>query len=386
MPLHLRILGEKGTRLGELQSCTFAACGGTIGRAPDNDWAIPDQNRYLSSRHAVIDFQAGAYYLIDTSRNGVYVNGTDTPVGKGRPQRLFDGDQLRIGDYEVKVEITGNDDNIPDDGMRDSVVRAQLVQEDESMEISLVSDEKLLADSALRRHLQPENSLRVRRAAPQAVSGSGAAAAVAEALPAADGRAAAVAELLAAAGLEPGALSGTSPADVLQTSGRLLRAALTGIMEMLRERGRLKDELRLPQTVIQAAENNPLKFAPSVEEALRLLLRDQGDSYLRGEQAAQNALGDLKQHELALQNATHKALRDFIERFDPEELKRRFDQGLNRPALLASANKLKYWELYQDTYHVMIQSGEGGQPRLFSEDFSRAYVEELENNRRKGRR
>lgn len=409
MPLHLRIQGDKGNRLGELQSRTFAACGGTIGRAPDNDWAIPDPNRYLSSRHALIDFQAGAYYLVDTSRNGVYVNGADTPVGKGHPQRLFDGDRLRMGDLDIRVEITGNDELIIDDGMRDSVVRAQLVPEDESVELPFVTEEKMMMDSALQRHLKPENSMRAQRPAIPAAqpaattasrrtvagsqNGMGQAAARAAAVaplpapePAGDPRQLAVAELLEAAGLEPDAGAGIPPAEFLQTTGRLLKLLTSGLMEMLRERGRLKDELRLPQTVIQAAENNPLKFAPSVEEALRLMLRDRGDAYLRGEEAAGNALADLRLHEEALQVATHRAVRDFVERFDPEELKRRFDQGLKRPALLASANKLKYWELYEETYHVLVQADEDSPPRLFNEDFARAYTEEVENSRRKGRR
>jgi len=405
MPLQLRILGDKGNRLGELQSRTFAACGGTIGRAPDNDWAIPDPNRYLSSRHAMIDFQAGAYYLVDTSRNGVYINGADTPVGKGHPQRLFDGDRLRMGDLDIKVEITGNDEVIFDDGMRDSVVRAQLVPEDESVEMQFVADEKLLMDSALQRHLKPESSMRAQRPASQPVAAARGAVAAAQAVnpaparqpvatarpraakaPAQDPRQLAVNDLLEAAGLEPDAAAGVSPAEVLLTSGRLLRLLTTGLMEMLRERGRLKDELRLPQTSIQAAENNPLKFAPSVEEALRLMLRDRGEAYLRGEEAANNALTDLRQHEEALQVATQRAVRDFVERFDPDELRRRFDQGLKRPALLAGANKLKYWELYEETYQVLVQHDEGQPPRLFGEDFARAYTEEMENARRKGRR
>lgn len=405
MPLHLRILGDKGDRLGKLQSCTFAACGGTIGRAPDNDWPIPDPNRYLSSRHAIIDFQAGAYYLVDTSRNGVYVNGADTPVGKGHPQRLFDGDRLRLGELDIKVEITGNDELIVDDGMRDSVVRAQLVQEDESVELQFMPDEKLLMDSALQRHLRPEPSTLGRtpviqpaptftRAAPArstgSVSASGPAlqalaSATPEPEPAGDPRLQAVIELLSAAGLDPEASAGVPPAEILQTTGRLLKLLTSGMMEMLRERGRLKDELRLPQTLIQSAENNPLKFAPSVEEALRLMLRDHGDSYLRGEDAARHALTDLRQHEAALRTATYRAVRDFVERFDPEELKRRFDQGLKRPSLLAGANRLKYWELYEETYQVLVQHDEGQPPRLFAEDFARAYSEELDSARRKGR-
>ena len=103
MPLRLRVISDSNTLAPEERLREFAAVGGTIGRHSDNDWVLPDAKRYVSSRHAMIEHQSGAYYLVDTSRNGVYVNDADTPVGQGHPQRLFDGDRLRFGAYEIAV-------------------------------------------------------------------------------------------------------------------------------------------------------------------------------------------------------------------------------------------------------------------------------------------
>ena len=88
----------------------FGHNGGTIGRSLESDWVLPDGQRYLSSRHASIDFRSGSYYVVDTSTNGVYVNDGEQPVGRGNPQRLFTGDRIRIGEYEMSVEITDEDD------------------------------------------------------------------------------------------------------------------------------------------------------------------------------------------------------------------------------------------------------------------------------------
>ncbi len=88
----------------------FGRSGGTIGRSLESDWVLPDGQRYLSSRHASIDFRSGSYYVVDTSTNGVYVNDAEQPVGRGNPQRLFTGDRIRIGDYEISVEIRDEDD------------------------------------------------------------------------------------------------------------------------------------------------------------------------------------------------------------------------------------------------------------------------------------
>jgi predicted component of type VI protein secretion system len=73
------------------------------------------------------------------------------------------------------------------------------------------------------------------------------------------------------------------------------------------------------------------------------------------------------------------ALRDFTERFDPEELRSRFDRGLKRSPLLATANRFKYWELYEESYGVLTQHEEGSPlPQLITEELTRAYEQELE--------
>lgn len=395
MPLRLRVTSDSKALPRDQRVREFPAVGGTIGRGPDNDWVLPDESRYVSSRHAVIDYQGGAYYLVDTSRNGVYVNGSDTPVGQGHPQRLFDGDQLRIGEFEIAVDISGGDEELrEDDGMRDSIVRAQLVPEDESVELMLVSEDKLTRDSHLQRHLTPTTAVvaRARGETPRPVAVASPpqkaaakpapAPAAAPALAANDADQRALAQFLEAAGIKPEAIAGHTPAEVLQGSGKLLRVMVSGLMELLRERSHMKDTFRLPQTVMQAAQNNPLKFSPSVDEALRYLLNDRGEgAYLSAEDAVRAGFRDVRQHEQALVKAMLHAVQDYVERFDPEELKTRFDKGLKRGGLLSSANKLKYWELYEESYPALTQREEGGPPQLFTEEFARAYMQELDGQK-----
>jgi type VI secretion system protein len=79
--------------------------GGIIGRNTDSDLVLKDDKRIVSGRHAQISFQDGAFYLDDISSNGVFLNGSPEPVGRGRRVRLAHGDLLGIGDYVVTVEI-----------------------------------------------------------------------------------------------------------------------------------------------------------------------------------------------------------------------------------------------------------------------------------------
>src|SRR6201996_6862763 len=115
MALRLRVVSEHSTRLGALSTKVFGVHGGTIGRGTDNEWILPDPERYLSGKHARIDFRAGAYVLVDTSSNGVYVNGSQIPLGKYHDYVLKDGDYVRLGEYELLVTIDKSNDFPPDE-------------------------------------------------------------------------------------------------------------------------------------------------------------------------------------------------------------------------------------------------------------------------------
>jgi len=130
MGLRLQIVSRHRQGLGERAVMEFGPNGGTIGRSLETDWALPDAQRYLSSRHASIDYRSGSYYIVDTSTNGVYVNDAEQPVGRGNPQRLFTGDRIRLGEYEMSVEIKGDEstrETLLDDAHVDPVSKAQRV-------------------------------------------------------------------------------------------------------------------------------------------------------------------------------------------------------------------------------------------------------------------
>src|SRR5450432_925782 len=105
MALKLTILTEQREQLGPLASIVFGVGGGGIGRANDNDWVLPDPQRYLSAHHARIQFRAGTFVLLDTSTNGVYVNDGTLPIGRRGSHSLRDGDVLRFGNFQVSVSI-----------------------------------------------------------------------------------------------------------------------------------------------------------------------------------------------------------------------------------------------------------------------------------------
>ncbi len=110
MALKLRVISDHYKALGKRSSRLFGVTGGRIGRSNDNDWVLPDPDRYVSSHHAKVSFRAGQWVLEDTSTNGVFINGSDTPASIEGAYSLQDGDRLRLGDYEIIVSIDERND------------------------------------------------------------------------------------------------------------------------------------------------------------------------------------------------------------------------------------------------------------------------------------
>jgi type VI secretion system FHA domain protein len=432
MALHLKIISRHRQGLGERAAMEFSHHGGTIGRSLESDWVLPDGQRYLSSRHASIDFRSGSYYIVDTSTNGVYVNESEQPVGRGNPQRLFTGDRLRIGEYEMSVEITDEDDTretLLDDRHVDPVTKAQRVPPPDPTradmvaphEITAVGIEMLINEEAEISQIQRVNkanaaSLRLeddfartkphtqpprtpdadeqppKRSEPPPVSAAArvaqrasAAAKPAPAVPAtrpapaaaaAQGSAAALDAFYRGAGLQPLRVDDRQAEQVLQRLGQIMREVVLGLSDNLHVRAEHKNLMGVPTTTIEPQNNNPLKFSASVEEALNNLLFRDSAEYLSAVDAVRETFGDVKQHQQLLLSAVRTAVVDYIGRLDPEELENKIGRG---NSLLGAANKLRYWDLFKDLFEVVSQCQPGQFPHQFIEELARAY--ELEESR-----
>jgi non-specific protein-tyrosine kinase len=105
MSLELRIIKDPCRQVFKPRTRAFGQQGGDIGRAPESYWVLPDPKGYVSSRHCSVEFREGAYWLRDNSRNGVFVNGSREPIGRGNLVPLQHGDRLRVAEYELLVRV-----------------------------------------------------------------------------------------------------------------------------------------------------------------------------------------------------------------------------------------------------------------------------------------
>jgi len=439
MALTLEIVSSQRATLGERARCKFAQRGGNIGRSLECDWVLPDAERFVSSRHAAIDFRAGSYYLVDLSTNGVYINDADTPIGRGQPQRLFAGDRLRLGEYLVLVHIEDNDDLAFDDAP-DAVRLAQQVEAPTTGTIPTLVDEFEMTgsvdlhlektssgeelppsfrpgttqpiDAAMRARRRGDAAVRsdrtgtvapessgpdLRRVKLSVVEGGVTAGAARSSAPAQPGTRSSAPtqlgtrakaggtdedELLAvfarAAGLDANSLPLTDAKALVHTLGQLLRETVVGVTEALHDRAGHKQSLHMGNTTIQPRHNNPLKFSAGVQEAMVRLLTDSGPEYMESVPAMREAFRDIKEHQAAMMSAMQQAFFDFVERLDPAELEQRFQTGGRRQALLPGSGKARNWEQYAELYEVLTRHTPGQLPQIFSEEFARAYADALQ--------
>ena len=106
MSITFTITNQPAAVPGQELSHTFTE-GGTLGRTRTCDWVLIDASRFISGKHAVVSEQNGVYQVTDTSTNGIFINDSKVPLGKGNNAVLNNGDILKIGEYVIKVTING---------------------------------------------------------------------------------------------------------------------------------------------------------------------------------------------------------------------------------------------------------------------------------------
>lgn len=163
----------------------------------------------------------------------------------------------------------------------------------------------------------------------------------------------------------------------MEAIGRSYRLMVEGLVDVLRARSSLKGEFRMSQTMIRPVENNPLKFAPNVEEALLLLLRQGGQAFMPPDQAVRESFEDLRAHQIAVMAGVQGAIRHLLARFEPQALEGRLDKPGGLAALLPGARQAKYWELFTQLYAGISREAEEDFQDLFGREFSRAYEEQI---------
>jgi type VI secretion system FHA domain protein len=157
----------------------------------------------------------------------------------------------------------------------------------------------------------------------------------------------------------------------------VLRIVIEGLMEVLRARGEIRSEFRLPQTSFKPRDNNPLKMAVNAEDAVHNLLVKRNPAYLGTTAAFDDAFKDVRHHQLAMLAGMRAAYAYMLQRFDPAALKAQFDARPTRKGFGFSTQG-KYWEAFEEYYRETTADGDDCFRRLFGDQFARAYEEQIQ--------
>jgi predicted component of type VI protein secretion system len=337
MLLALSIVSEQGAALGPTAYKVFDERGGSIGRIAGNDWVLPDPNNFVSSRHARVTANNGAFFLEDTSSNGTFINAPDRPTSRAELQLLSDGDRLYIGDYEIIVQL------IPS-APAEVATRAPAPAQPPPSQLGLGTVDPLAA-----------------------LADAGAPAA-------APAKAPAGANPLAALGVDVARLD---PA-IQQQLGEILRLTVQGLVEVLKSRAEVKNSFRLPTTSLKPVENNPLKFSQNADDALQNLFVKRNAGYLAPVEAFQEGFDDVTFHQYAVLAGIRAGFNAVLAKLHPQKLEELYERKLKRTAMLGLGNKAKYWEMYRAQFEEIDRDREAHFQLLFGEEFALAYNEHLQ--------
>ncbi|MDN7804719.1 type VI secretion system-associated FHA domain protein TagH [Burkholderia gladioli] len=169
------------------------------------------------------------------------------------------------------------------------------------------------------------------------------------------------------------AASPAEPASAELTA--MFEIAVDAMMDVLRARAELKNSFRLPATLIQRSENNPLKFAPTAREAVRRLLAPPDNGFLAGSAALADAADDIRNHQMAMLAGVRSAFESLLAQFDPARIEQESEGGGRRLSL--GGNRPRHWERYKEQFEALTRNPDECFRRLFGDEFARAYEEQL---------
>jgi type VI secretion system protein ImpI len=163
------------------------------------------------------------------------------------------------------------------------------------------------------------------------------------------------------------------PEKLAEQLGILLRLVTENLRQLLNARLQAKRLARVSnQTTIEALNNNPLKFSPSTEEALRIMFGPTTASYLDALQAIEEGFGDLKEHQVRTYTAMQQALGMIVADLDPEAIENstEADRGLSG---MIGSRKARLWDAYVARFQAKTRGQDGGLVDVFMQYFAECY-------------
>lgn len=187
------------------------------------------------------------------------------------------------------------------------------------------------------------------------------------------GDAALLERLAAAAGVPVQVFAQRQPGEVMDDVGAQLALTVARLMRLLAARTETKQAIRSGHhTQIRAVDNNPLKFSPTPDDAMRLMLGPPLRSYLDGRRALDQAFRDLENHQMRIFAAMQQALTLLLEDLDPAALERSLPTETGVAGLISN-RRARLWQHYATVWSTLANRNDDGLVGVFMDYFARCY-------------
>lgn len=301
----------------------------TIGRAPSADWQLNDPDGTLSRIHCTLSVENGRLLLRDRSSNGTFLEG-GARAPEGQAVELQVRTSIRLGALSILVS--------------DPPQEQAPAVEKPTLPAPAIAPAADWLDGPAARPAHRDTSL--------------------------------IEAFCEGAKLDASSFSSEDPAELMRRIGAVYQQTVLGLSALMTDRARSKAEYELERTTINAADNNPFKWAPTRKLA-QDLLRKSDHGFLTDAAAVRASFEDLGGHLGALSEATVAAVAATVNALAPEAI-----EAEAKPQTSMLRNKTTVcWDIHARR-HAELAAGDDGLPPVAKRAFGDAYLRSLAESRR----
>ncbi len=175
------------------------------------------------------------------------------------------------------------------------------------------------------------------------------------------------------AGIAEDVVAWRDPGDLAEELGALMRIVAEDLKQLMAARAESKRLARATdQTMIQALDNNPMKFAPTADDALRLMFGRPGSGYLDARTTLRHSFRDLKVHQVKTYGAMQQALSMLLADLEPQAIEEAGEPEKGIGGLFG-ARKARLWDTYVVRWKAKTAPHDDGIVGTFMLHFSDCY-------------
>lgn len=377
--MRISVIRFRGEAPAQSINFHFDARGGALGRHSANEIVLPDPELRISRVQARVEWRDGRFLLVDAGTNPSRFNGQ--PLAKGVEVPLAEGDEISIGDYDLRVDLA-QQASVPGDRPMGPAPAGltRFARRAARWGVAVRSwDDARPSD----RPLPPVVDHRPARAAgsPAAPRWQGASQVpVMQTVPEVAAEPSGEASELLAAFLQGLGVSLSLPAltpELMERIGHLLREATLGAVKLSKARSETARELHSPVAMAAVKDSNPLMLAPDIGVALAQLLLPQVGASIRPEEALRATFEDLRAHQCALMAGMRATLPGVLGRLEPSAIEQRLAGRCLLDRCLPGSRKARLWDLFEQTHREVARQASADFAAACDGEFAKAHAEQL---------